>query len=141
MSADIVECANVGVLQLRDGECFYLQTLLRVGIRGSTRDQLDGNIAAQASVLGAIDLTHTASPEGGHNFVRTEFLADVEVHVSPRRNSSLHYSEKWSGRAHEDLSVVWSRCSPVSRLRDKAFSWMTWWLMHPETLRERTRGH
>jgi hypothetical protein len=45
---------------------------------------LDGDIAVQAGIARFVDLAHTAGPEDGLDFVRTEPGADFEHHSGCR---------------------------------------------------------
>ena len=53
--------ADVGMIQRRNGARFALKALLQIGVgRKMRRQNLDGNGAVEAGVLGAIDLSHTS---------------------------------------------------------------------------------
>jgi hypothetical protein len=68
--SDIMEGADVGMVQRRDGSGFAVETLPGVGILGKLRRKnFDGNSAIQASVARAIDFTHAAGAYGRNDLV------------------------------------------------------------------------
>ena len=64
--ADVVQRADVGMVQGRHGACLAVEPLakLRVG-RQAVRQDLDGDRAVQPRVPRAVDLSHAARAEGG----------------------------------------------------------------------------
>ena len=84
MPADVVNGADVWVVQGGDGSRFLLEALprLRVG-RERAREHLDGNRAIEARVARAIDLAHAAGPDWGDDLVRTKACAGLERHEGP----------------------------------------------------------
>jgi len=63
------------------GASFLGEALQAVRIGGETRgENLDGDIAIQAGVAGAVDFAHAASADGGLNVVRAE-LTSGRQHV------------------------------------------------------------
>jgi hypothetical protein len=68
--ADVVNLANIGMIQCSDGFGFTLEALreLRVG-------DFDGHVTIQPWITRAIHLSHTAGPDGREDFVVTEFGA------------------------------------------------------------------
>ena len=76
LRADVVEMADVRMIQRGNGAGFALETLLEFGIGGEmSGENLDGNGAIEARVFRAVDLAHAAGAERGLNFVGTEFCA------------------------------------------------------------------
>ena len=69
------------MVQGRGGEGFLLEAAQPVGIaRESLRQDLDGHLAFEARVAGAVDLAHAARAQQRDNFVRSEFRARGQVH-------------------------------------------------------------
>ena len=67
--ADVVDGADVRVVQRGDRPCFTLKPLAReVGAGEPRRQHLDGDLAVEARVARAIDLAHTAGADGGRRF-------------------------------------------------------------------------
>ena len=82
LMADIMQSANVGMVQRRYGAGFVVETLPGLGIAGQmTREDFDRDGAVQASVLGAIHLAHAAGADGRKDFVRAEFCAHGKRHM------------------------------------------------------------
>ena len=81
--ADVVERANVGMVQRRNGSSLAVKALpgFRI-LRKMRRKNLDGDGAVEASVERAIDLAHAARAQRRLNFVRTEFRARGQGHVA-----------------------------------------------------------
>ena len=74
--ADVVQRADVRVVQAGDGLRFALEALLHLGVVGEVRRQdLDRDRAVQPRVGGLVDLAHAAGAEGAGDFVRTEARA------------------------------------------------------------------
>ena len=70
---DVVNLADVRVVQRRDGARLLLEAADPVGVGVITRRQyLDGNVPAEARVVGALDLSHSAPAEQRHDVVRAE---------------------------------------------------------------------
>ena len=65
--ADVVEVADVGMVQRGDGAGFTIEALGE-----SFFGDFDGDFAAEARVVGAVDLAHPARAEIGQDFVGTE---------------------------------------------------------------------
>jgi hypothetical protein len=80
--ADIVQHANVRVIENGDGFGFSFKALLVNGItRKLSRKNLDRNGAIQPGIAGAVDLAHPASTEGGTDFIGSEECPRSEGHV------------------------------------------------------------
>jgi hypothetical protein len=76
LRSDVVEMANVRVIQRRDGPGFAVKALFRHWIVGERLGKdLDRDGAIEAGVAGAIHLTHAARTQRGLNFIGTEFCA------------------------------------------------------------------
>ena len=72
-AADVVERADVRVVQLRDRAGFALETLPQVGTRGEMcRQDLDGDVALEPAVPGAVHLTHATRPNPSDDLIRPE---------------------------------------------------------------------
>jgi len=72
MHSDVVNGDDIGMIE--SGSCprFLLEAGQSVGIfRGRGTDQLEGDIAPQALVPGAINLTHTAAADLLQNLIVT----------------------------------------------------------------------
>ena len=73
LAADVVEGANVRMVQAGDRLGFALEPLLQIGISGDMRGQhFDGDSAVQAGISGFVDLAHTPSAEGSVDLVGAE---------------------------------------------------------------------
>src|SRR5688572_11528479 len=72
------------MVQRPRGASFLLETAepIRIG-RKRRRENLDGDVAAEAFVLGAIHLAHAAFPERGEHFIATETSACRKHHRAP----------------------------------------------------------
>ena len=71
--ADVMERADVRMVQARDRLGFPLEPLAEIGIVGHMRQEhLDGDGAVQAGVGGLVDLAHAPSAEGRLDFVGAE---------------------------------------------------------------------
>ena len=78
--ADVVNRANVRVIQRRCGLRLALETGQCLGIAGNVlRQKLERNKAMKASVLSLVDDTHTAAAELFENAVVGKGLADERV--------------------------------------------------------------
>src|ERR1700722_15411644 len=76
LRADIVEMADVRVIQRGNSTGLALETLLEFGIVGQMSGQnLDGNRSIEARIFGAVDLTHAPGAEWRLNFIGPEFCA------------------------------------------------------------------
>jgi len=71
--ADVVQRADVRVLELRDRARFAIEPFSELGISGERRWQdLDGDDAIETRVARLVDLAHSAGADGRLNFVRAE---------------------------------------------------------------------
>ena len=78
--ADVVDGANVRVIQGRGGLRFALETGQGLGIAGNVlRQKLERDEAMKASVLSLVDDTHATAAEFFENAVVGECLADARV--------------------------------------------------------------
>jgi hypothetical protein len=81
LRADVVELADIGMIQGGEGAGFAFEALLQFGRGGEVRgEDLDGDGAVQAGVAGAIDFTHAAGAERRFDFIGAEFCAGGESH-------------------------------------------------------------
>jgi hypothetical protein len=70
LRADIVERADVGMIEAGDGFGFALEAGFQGGVVGEVGgEDFDGDFAAEAGVAGAIDFAHAACADGGKDFV------------------------------------------------------------------------
>ena len=84
--------ADVRMVELGDGARLALEAGAHLGCRGQVRGQhLDGDVAAQARVVGAVDLAHAARAERGEDPVGTERRARGQHGLSP--NGGLQRKE------------------------------------------------
>ncbi len=68
--ADVVERADVRMIQAGDGLCFALEALAQFGAIGEMSGQnFDRDDAVEARVAGFVHLAHSARTDGGENFV------------------------------------------------------------------------
>ena len=82
LMTDVMQHANVWMIQVRDGFRFALEPLLANRItRKLLRKNLDRNGAIQTSIAGAVDFAHPASAEGGTDFIGSEECPRSERHV------------------------------------------------------------
>ncbi len=81
LRADVVKGTDIRMLERGNGFGLALHALPQFRIRGKMRRQnLDGNGAVEAGVLGTIDFSHAARAEGRLNLVRAEFRAGGQRH-------------------------------------------------------------
>ena len=77
--ADVVQHADVGVVEPRDGDGLALEALAEALVFGQPgRNHLDGDHAVEAGVAAAIDLAHAADAEERQDFVGAEAGASVQ---------------------------------------------------------------
>ena len=73
---DGVDRYDVGVAQCRHGARFLFEAAEPLGVRTKSSGQdLDGDVAAEARIVGSIHLTHAAGAEQRHDFVGAEARA------------------------------------------------------------------
>ena len=79
--ARVVHDNDVRMVQRPGGASFLLETTepIRIG-RKRRRENLDGDVAAEAFVPGAIHLAHAAFPERDEHFIATETSACWKHH-------------------------------------------------------------
>ena len=76
LAADVVESADVGMIEARDRARLAVEALAQLGAAGGLRVQdLDGHRAVEPLVPGAIHLAHATCPQRGQDLVRAEVLA------------------------------------------------------------------
>src|SRR6266478_1902008 len=79
--ADVMERADVGMIQAGDGFRFALEALFANGIGGKLRGKnLDSDSAFQPRIPRPIHFTHPAGTERASNFVRAKMSAWSEGH-------------------------------------------------------------
>ena len=70
MLADVVDAEDIGMIERGDGAGFLLETPQAVGIGGEGGGQnLDGDVASQALIAGAVNFAHSASSDERNEFV------------------------------------------------------------------------
>ena len=75
--ADVVERKDVGMVDRRNRARFALEACERVRVGGeSTRQNLDGDVAAEPRVVGSVHLSHAAGANRRDNLVRAEARAN-----------------------------------------------------------------
>ena len=78
-AADVVDAADVGMVQRGDGAGLALEPGPQIGIASNlTRQDLDGDRSIEACVAGSVDLAHAAGSEGGDDLIRAEPGAGAE---------------------------------------------------------------
>ena len=81
--ADVVDGADVRVVQRGDRPCFTLKPLARdLGAGQISRQHLDRDFAFESRVARAIDLAHSAFAKFGGDFIRAEPVASGQRHVN-----------------------------------------------------------
>ena len=79
--ADVVEGADVRMVELGDGFGFALETGLELGAFGEVLGKdLDGNGAVEAGVRGFVDLAHATGSDGSEYLVGAEPGSGGEGH-------------------------------------------------------------
>ena len=113
---NLVDGADVGVVQLRGSACFTLEPLERLAIVDEgVRDELEGHVAAKTSVFRLVHDSHAAATEFSHNFVVGDRLADHRSSRSFRLNVR---PAKPSGQ-QSLLSIKAGQLLPPFRDRDR----------------------
>ena len=86
VSANVVDGADVRVVERGNGARFLLETAPRFRVAGERASQdFDGNGAIEPRITGAKDLAHSAFAKRSNDLVRTEPSAGVERHATARR--------------------------------------------------------
>jgi hypothetical protein len=81
LATDVVQHANMRMIQRRNGAGFPLETLFGLGIiRQMNGKDFDGDGAVEARVCRAIDFSHASGAQRGNDFVGAEFRASGEGH-------------------------------------------------------------
>ena len=87
LMADVVERADVGVLEGGDGARLALEALAELAARGEMlRQDLDGDLAVEPRVARAIHLAHAAGADGGKDLVRAEGGPGSDWHMRTGRD-------------------------------------------------------
>ena len=74
-----------GVIERRRRACLLLESLQAIGIGGvGGRQHLDRDVAAEAGIVGTVDLAHSARADASHDVVGTEAGAGGEGHEGTR---------------------------------------------------------
>src|SRR5262245_17897442 len=81
--ADVVDCDDVRVRQRGDRLRLALEPRAPLGVGGKAPGKdLDGDVAMQPRVAGAIDLAHSALAEEHHDFIGSESSSRRQSHVN-----------------------------------------------------------
>ena len=77
-----IDVRDVRMVQRREQFGFPLESHEAIGVAGHRGGQhFDRDLTLQAGVGGAVNLSHAADPEGGHDRVRAEASAGGQRHV------------------------------------------------------------
>ena len=99
LTPDVVERADMRMVQRRDGARFAIESLAQIRIRSNVRGQdFDGDCTFEARVARFVDLAHAASAQRGNDFVRPEANTGRERHVG----TPELYVERREGRVQKD---------------------------------------
>ena len=80
--ADVEDGEDVGVIERSRGARFLLESLETVAVlRKRRRQHLDGDVAAEPRVAGAVHLAHRPRPQQGNDLVGTESGAWSKSHA------------------------------------------------------------
>src|SRR5262245_33587093 len=80
-AADVVDAADVGMVQGGDGASLALEAGPHIGVaRDHTRQDLDRDGPIEARVACSVDLAHPTRAKRGQDFIRTEASASSEQH-------------------------------------------------------------
>ncbi len=83
--ADVVQRADVRMIQRRDSACFAIEPFTELRIAGELRRQdFDGDVASQPRIARAIDFAHPARSKRGHDLVRAEPSSSRKRHAERR---------------------------------------------------------
>jgi hypothetical protein len=81
---DVVDLADVRVVQARDRPRFFFEPAQPIGLFGDMRRKdLDSDLAAESAVTRPIHLAHPAGSERRHNFIGPESGASCQRHLEP----------------------------------------------------------
>src|ERR1700680_4161875 len=79
--ANVVEGADVGMIQAGNRFGFALETLAQFSTIGKMRWQnFDGDDSVQTGIFGAVHLTHPSGANTGEDFIRTQTFAREDRH-------------------------------------------------------------
>ena len=118
--ADVVECADVRMIQRCDGAGFAFEAGAQILALGDVfRQDLDGDGAVEPRVAGLVHFAHSSSADRGEDFVGAEFFAGGERHIrDPAQFIPLKVNSTWITRYPE---VSASMAIPHAiRKRDKS---------------------
>ncbi len=96
--ANVIEGADVGVIQGRDGAGLALEALAGLGVIGGLRgENLDGHGAVQAGVPGPVHFPHATRPQRGDDGVRPKARVGGERHEAdsiPQSNAAGQHRQR-----------------------------------------------
>ena len=82
LHADVVDGQNIGVVQAAGGARFQCEAALLVGIHGAVSMQnLDGHVALQPGIPGAVDLSHAPGPQKIDDPVGSQRTSRIQSHA------------------------------------------------------------
>jgi hypothetical protein len=124
LMSDVVEPADVGVVEVGDGPGFALEALAQVGVPGQVfGEDLDCDRAVEAGVFRAVHLAPAPRAERGQHLVRPELRAarqrhagDPRVRIAEETREPSLPSRRRPPWQTEDMSLV--EGSAVERLRE-----------------------
>ena len=77
----VVQRADTRMIQRRNRARLAVESLSQLRVGGKMlRQDLDGHVAAQPGIPGAIHLAHSARSQRGHNLVRSKFRSRNQRH-------------------------------------------------------------
>src|SRR5687767_11419860 len=100
-----MEREDVGMRQRGDGLGFTIEARAPLGIaRDRLRQNLDGDVAIEPRIAGAIDLAHATRAKRAENFVATEPAAGGQGHA-------YFFGARWRNSSNQFVTVA--RLTPV----------------------------
>ena len=89
--ADIVDAADVGMVEGGDGARLALEPRAHVGVAGNlSGEDFDGDGAIEPRVPRFVDFAHPTCPDGTHDFVWAQALACGQCHRPVRDGLGVH---------------------------------------------------
>ena len=77
---DVVQRADVRMVQARDGSCLAFEPLLVSGVVGELREDLDSNRALEPCISRTVNLSHSAHAKKGDNLIRSQTRSRGQCH-------------------------------------------------------------
>jgi hypothetical protein len=79
--ADVVQRADVGMVEGGDGSCLAFEPLPVHRIVGELREDLDGDSALEPCISRTVNLSHSAHTEHGENLVGSQTRSRGQYHI------------------------------------------------------------